>query len=134
MPAVFVIASLLLGDPKLTLEDTVFENPMACQFFLHHQYDAATIEVFNSTVLRSRGPASKHRFVPRPLVQHPHALAYGQLDARPGPNGLLEHATHLVEVVAGVQPASSSGSTSLPCRSCGGQHRADRESPRGRCC
>jgi hypothetical protein len=56
MPTVFVIASLLLGDPKLTLEDTVFENPMACQFFLQHQYDAATIEVFKlACVAKPRG-------------------------------------------------------------------------------
>jgi hypothetical protein len=56
MPTVFVIASLLLGDPKLTLEDTVFENPMACQYFLHQQYDAATIEVFKlDCVAKPRG-------------------------------------------------------------------------------
>jgi hypothetical protein len=46
MPTVFVVASLLLGDPRLTLEDAVFQSRMACQVFMQQQYDAWTIEVF----------------------------------------------------------------------------------------
>ena len=46
MPTVFVVASLLLGDPRLTLEDAVFQSRMACQVFMHQQYDAWAIEVF----------------------------------------------------------------------------------------
>ena len=44
--------------------------------------------------------ADRHITRWRPLVQHPRPLAYGQLDARPGLDDLLEHATRLVEVFA----------------------------------
>jgi hypothetical protein len=46
MPTVFTVVSLLFGDPRLTLEDTVFDSRMACRSFLHQQYDASTMEVF----------------------------------------------------------------------------------------
>jgi hypothetical protein len=56
MPTVFIVASLLLGDPKLMLEDTVFKDPMACQVFLHQRFDAATIEVFRlECIAKPRG-------------------------------------------------------------------------------
>ena len=48
----------------------------------------------------ARGPFNSAVPRWRPLVQHPRPLAYGQLDARPGPDDLLEHATRLVEVLA----------------------------------
>ena len=41
--------------------------------------------------------------MPRPLVQHPHALADRQPDARPVLDGPLEDAVRLIEIGAGVE-------------------------------
>ena len=46
---------------------------------------------------------SEQRFVSRPLVHHPHALADRQPDAWPVLRGPLEDAARFVEVVAGVE-------------------------------
>ena len=55
---------------------------------------------------------SEDSFVPRPLVQHPHALADHQPDARPALGSALEDAARLVEVVAGVEHECSTRSPS----------------------
>ncbi len=47
--------------------------------------------------------ASEHRLVPRPLVQHPHALADRQPNARPVLGGAVKDAPRLVEIAAGAQ-------------------------------
>ena len=58
--------------------------------------------------------ASEERFVPRPLVQHPHALTDCQPDARPVLVGLLEDAACLVEVVAGIEQQHDSQAVLAP--------------------
>jgi hypothetical protein len=46
---------------------------------------------------------SKQHFVPWPLVQHPHALADGQPDARPLFDRALEDAPGFLKVVASIE-------------------------------
>jgi hypothetical protein len=75
---------------------------------------------------RLRFRASEQRFVPWPFVQHPHALADRQPNARPVLGRQLEDAPRLVETCAG-----DLCSTSRPCRSYGGRHTADRRFLRG---
>jgi hypothetical protein len=59
---------------------------------------------------------SGQRFVQWPLVQHPHALADREADARPLLDRSLEDAARFVEVVASIEhetrPAARPGSTS----------------------
>jgi hypothetical protein len=81
-----------------------------------------------------RHSASEERFVPRPLAQHPHALANGQADTRPMLGGALNDAARFVQAVASVdesRPTSRPASTSRPYRSCGRQGRSGCLCPRG---
>jgi hypothetical protein len=71
--------------------------------------------------------------VPRPLIQHAHALPNSQPDARPLLGGALKDTPHLVEACrrrATAQSAARLDSISRPCRTCGGRRRAGRRSPR----
>jgi hypothetical protein len=43
---VFIIVTLLHGEPRPTLDDHVFPDPVSCHTYLHEAYDQATIEVF----------------------------------------------------------------------------------------
>ena len=55
------------------------------------------------------GGASKHCLVPRPLVQHPHAKARRQPDARPVLDRPGEQFLRLGETIAGIEQAIDLG-------------------------
>jgi hypothetical protein len=50
---VFIIVTLLYGEPRPTLDDHVFPDPVSCHTYLHQAYDRATIECSSSIAQRN---------------------------------------------------------------------------------
>jgi hypothetical protein len=73
-----------------------------------------TLVSFESGINTCGNVGSEDRFVPRPLVQHPHALADRQPHPWPVLDGAFEDAARLVEAVAG-QARTGTPTSTGPC-------------------